>query len=187
MHDVAAKEQLGDAVKLPYSVLLRHMWECEYRGACHSTSAILFVLMSERGLRPKLCIGEVRAGGPFFDHSWVELDGKVFDVAVSLPDLSGTPVGGPVFASIDLYYGEVSDLAFGISDGEGLGADARIPFENSLNGYAEAQRREPDTGPDIWRRIVHLAPQVGLACTVLDLIEKYGNMTREYRCNCDVA
>lgn len=137
--------------------------------------------MSELGLKPQLCIGEVRARAPYFDHSWVELDGEVFDVAVSLPDLSGAGVSGPVFASVDLYYGEATELEFGISDGEGLGEAARVPFENTLNGYAEAQLREADAEPNIWARIAHLAPQVGLQCTVPELIAKYGNVRREYR------
>jgi hypothetical protein len=178
---VAAARQLSDAVTLPYRVLLRYMWESEYRGACHSTSAVLFVMLSEQGLKPKLCIGEVGAGGPYFDHSWVELDGEVFDVAVSLPEPGGMEVGGPVFASVDLYTGTATDLDFAFADGEGLGEYALVPFKATLNGYAEAQRGEPDAGPDIWRRIVHLAPQVGLTCTVPDLIAKYGEVRREYR------
>lgn len=179
--DVAAARQLSDAVTLPYRVLLRYMWECNYRGACHSTSAILFVLLSERGLAPKLCIGEVGAGGPYFDHSWVELDGEVFDVAVSLPEPGGMEVGGPVFATVDLYTGTTTDLDFAFAHGEGLGEYALVPFNTNLTGYAEAQSGEPDAGPNIWRRIVHLAPQVGLTCTAADLIAKYGKVTREYR------
>jgi hypothetical protein len=179
--DVANTKGLDERVTRPFNVLLHYMWECEYRGACHSTSAILFVLLSELGLDPKLCIGEVRAGNPYFDHSWIELDSEIFDIAVSLPELIGENVGGPVFASIDLLSVENTSLIFGISDGEGLGEDARIPFENTLNGYAEAQRREDDSSPDIWQSIVYLAPQVGLALTESDLIAKYGNMGREYR------
>lgn len=181
MRRVAEEKRLDEAVTQPYSALLRYMWELEYRGACHSTSAILFVLMSERGLSPKLCIGEVRANGPYFDHSWIELDSKIFDVAVSLPDLSGAEVGGPVFASIDLAKDAISELEFGITDGEGLGDAARVPFENTLNGYAEAQLREVDAGPNIWERIAYLAPHVGLECTIPNLIEKYGNVMREYQ------
>lgn len=181
MLDIAAARQLSDAVTLPYRVLLRYMWECEYRGACHSTSAVLFVLLSEMGLTPRLCIGEVGAGGPYFDHSWVDLDGEVFDVAVSLPEPGGEEVGGPVFASVDLYTGTTTDLDFAFANGEGLGESALVAFNATLKGYAEVQSGEPDAGPDIWRRIVHLAPQVGLTCTAPNLIAKYGEVTREYR------
>lgn len=179
--DIAAARQLSNAVTLPYRVLLRYMWECEYRGACHSTSAVLFVLLSELGLAPKLCIGEVGAGGPYFDHSWVELDGEIFDVAVSLPELDGREVGGPVFASVDLYTGTTTDLDFAFANGEGLAENALVALNFTLERYAEAQSGEPDAGPDIWRRIVHLAPQVGLMCTASNLIAKYGEVMREYR------
>lgn len=180
MLSIAADQQLGKEVTLPYQVLLRYMWEWEYRGACHSTSAILFVLLSESGLQPKLCIGEVGAGGPYFDHSWIELDGKVFDVAVSLPDTRGAQVGGPVFASVDLDTGIATSLDFAFYR-DGLGADALVPFNKTLNEYAQAQHAEPGAGPDIWHRIVYLAPLVGLTCTVPDLIAKYGAVRREYR------
>lgn len=176
----AAEQRLDDAVTRPYSVLLHYMFEHNLRGACHSTSAVLFVLMSELGLEPTLCIGEVCAGGTYFDHSWVEFNGKVFDVAVCLPDPRGAEVGGPIFASVSLDTGAASTINFAYYR-EGLGADALASFNNTLDGYAQVQRTESGAGPDIWQTIAFLAPQIGLTCTVPDLIAKYGAVRREYR------
>lgn len=104
------------------------------------------------------------------------MDDQVFDVAASLPQSGGQHVGGQVFASVDLQFVRLSDLEFGIFDGKGLCAEALIPYESTHSGYAEAQHREKDVGPDIWQRIAHLAPQVGINC-----FEKYGTVRREYR------
>lgn len=181
MGEIASQKQINEIVIRPYGVLLKYMWELNYRGACHSTSAVLYVLLSEFGLEPKLCIGEVRCAGGIFDHSWVELNGEVFDVAISLPGPGGANAGGPVFASHNLDDGKAVSVKFGIADGTGLAKTALVPLENDLEGYASEQRKIRDAGPDIWHRIIHLAPLVGLQVSLPDLSAKYGSVRREYR------
>lgn len=69
-------------------VLCKLLWRMKsgngWVGECHATSAVLYVALKELGLDPRLCVGEVDAGF-LFDHSWVELDDKIIDLAVSLP------------------------------------------------------------------------------------------------------
>ena len=53
-------------------------------GACHFISSVFHILLNEQGIENDLCIGEVTQGSQFFDHSWIEIDGKVFDIAIQL-------------------------------------------------------------------------------------------------------
>jgi hypothetical protein len=172
----------NQAVVAPYESLLRYMWSNLYQGACHSTSAVLFILFSELNLTPKLCIGEVKRGDNFFDHSWVEMDGQIFDVAVSLPQLEGRQVGGPVFASVDLYTSIRTNLLFGISDGTGLDETAQIPVNRTLFEYSVMQRPQLGFGEkDIWALSSQLAADIGLDRPSKDLQERYGHVRREFR------
>jgi len=50
--------------------------------ACLVRSALLFWLLSARGLTPMLRLGVTKTGGAFSAHAWVELDGR----AVGEPD-----------------------------------------------------------------------------------------------------
>ncbi|PHV36914.1 lasso peptide biosynthesis protein [Janthinobacterium sp. BJB304] len=182
MQKVVAKKHFSEAATEAYRALLLYVWETNCHGACHSTSAVLFILLSEMGLKPRLCIGEVRFNGPCFDHSWVELDGEVLDVAISLPLPSGRHAGGPVFASVDLHSGNPSNVKFGIAGGRGLDSDALRVSNSTLNEYAEVQRQTPDVHQDIWELTVDLAKQLDVHCTVRDLVARYGAVRREYRC-----
>ncbi len=186
MSSISLQQGVNENVTGPYSALLKYMWKGECRGACHSTSAALYIMLRELGNKPSLCIGEVRAAGPYFDHSWVELDGLVFDVAVSLPDLSenGQPVGGPVFASVDLYSTKNCELKFGIADGRGLDEKALIAYENTLADYARIQRviyRDAPNESDIWNLSEKLLQSIGMSSTSENLADKYGSIRREYR------
>ena len=42
----------------------------------------------------------------FFDHSWIELDNKIIDLACSMTLLDGQPVNAPVIFDVDSYTGE---------------------------------------------------------------------------------
>ncbi|MEK5436329.1 MULTISPECIES: lasso peptide biosynthesis protein [Paenibacillus] len=52
-------------------------------GVCHLLSSIMYVMLNEQGIESELCIGEVqRTDEPYFDHSWIEIDGKAFDLSI---------------------------------------------------------------------------------------------------------
>lgn len=73
------------------SNILETVWkimeENNWIGACHATTSIIYILLSEFGYKPKIYIGELTLPNSFnkFDHSWVEVDGKVIDLAIALP------------------------------------------------------------------------------------------------------
>lgn len=100
------------------------------------------------GMDPKLCVGEVHYVGEKFDHSWVELDGKVFDVAICAPnngetkDTHGCFAGGPVFAGIDLGTNAPAAAQFGVSSNLPLDDAAQFARESTLWDYYSMQCKE---------------------------------------------
>ena len=82
--------------------LMQYMKEQQWIGACHATTAVMFVALSEMGFSPKACVGEVKDDVVgFFDHSWIELDDKIIDLACSMTLLGGQPVNAPVIFNVD--------------------------------------------------------------------------------------
>lgn len=176
--DIAKTENVGETVSVPFIHILAYIWLTGYQGACHSTSAALFIVLREQGLSPQLTVGEVGFGEMFFDHSWVELDGFIFDAAVSLPLPGGAAPGGPVFASRSLDHTELTTLGYGDSSGLGIGVDAKPAVERSLYEYSLIQPT-----PTIWSLASSVLAAMGRDVRVDTLKAKYGSITRTFRVN----
>lgn len=160
-----------------YAVVLDFVWQNDWTGACHDSSAALFMILSEMGFSPKIIIGEVRAPAGTFDHSWIELDGKIYDVAVGFPGEDGHYVGPAVFASLNLDTGEPTELVYGVRSPNGLDDIGQQVAKANLEEYSAMQ---PE-GRTIW----DLTPPIGAACGVRlrrsDLRRRYGKVVRLVR------
>jgi hypothetical protein len=88
-----------------------------WTGACHLVSAALTVLLREQGHAAVLCIGQVgdlRMGSGAFDHSWVELDDAIYDVAILRP-FDASYALAPVVSSHHLDSRTRTGLIYGVS------------------------------------------------------------------------
>lgn len=141
------------------------------RGGCHLSSSVMYVLFSEQGISSELCIGEVqRPNGLYFDHSWVEIDGKVFDLSIQRT-LDGEQ-NAPVFAGYDLDTGYLTKFNYRF-EREGLGETAtrvcRTPFLDYLDGAVLAQS---------WGLIEKAGKSLGLNLKIAELRDRYKDTKR---------
>lgn len=107
-------------------------------GGCHSLSSILYAALCELGFSPELCIGECAVSDGSakpFDHSWVSLDGKVIDIAISLPLPHVKPFCGLVVGGIDVTTGQISVVQYGIVTGIGFGPETKVILGRSYLQY----------------------------------------------------
>lgn len=118
--------------------LLKYMKVNQWIGACHATSSVLFVALSELGYSPKLCVGEVRYNGLLFDHSWIELDSKIIDLAISMP-LQNLNISAPIVLDTNAVTLQRYDYEYGVNDGQGLDLEAKnimeVPFRIYMDSY----------------------------------------------------
>lgn len=117
--------------------LLHYMREESWIGACHATSATLFVALSEIGYSPELCVGEVSCRDFIFDHSWIKIDDKIIDLAVSMA-LQDVEVSGPIVLDKNVITMKRYDCKYGIKDGEGLDIAAERIMNMPFNNYMDA-------------------------------------------------
>jgi hypothetical protein len=160
-----------------FDVLLNMLWLNNWRGACHDTSASLYMILSEKGLKPKLIIGEVMSTTVTFDHSWVEVDGNIFDIAVSLPDKGGADVGPPIFSTLDLDSTRPTQLEYGVRTSIGLHNHGLEVADKTLDEYSKAQ----NPNDDIWSLTSLIADQCELSLDANYLKRKYGHVRRVIR------
>lgn len=160
-----------------YKTLLWLTFSRGWQGACHDTSAVLYIVLSEMGLSPTLLIGEVRGPNFIFDHSWVEFENNIFDVAVGFPSEGGGDAGPSVFASLDLRTGRTTELEYGIRSDYCLDKIGQSVSIKNLEEYSEHQ----DPGATVWDITAEVGGNMGLEFRKSDLRSKYGHVTRVAR------
>ena len=132
---VGSGENISKAVNEVFTAVLSYIDVTNCHGACHSTSAALHILLKERGIESVTKIGEVFANTCHFDHSWIEIDGAIYDAAVAYPDPRGGHVGGPIFCGIDLTDYAPHTHKYGAGSSGGLDDPARQISVLSFGAY----------------------------------------------------
>ncbi len=157
--------------------VLSWMYNHNYHGACHDTSAAMYIVLSELNLNVTLCIGEVKTGDQYFDHSWIEVGGLIYDVAVCLP-LPGQPAFPPVFASINLETKKEPTLLYGMTSPVGLDDIAQKTALITLGEYAN---NTPFDAINLWDLVKIFGKSAGLKINKEVVRQKYSCSKRSVR------
>lgn len=97
-----------------YFELLKIVELSDWKGGCHSISLMLYILLKEIGVNAELCIGEVKVNDIIFDHSWVEVNNEIFDIAISNP-LDSVFSHNPVFMGHDINNNNKITALYGVN------------------------------------------------------------------------
>jgi hypothetical protein len=101
-------------------------------------------LLVAQGLKPTLCLGEVfSSDGFYFDHSWVELEGEIYDSAISKTLIHGIGFS-PVYRGIDLSTKQPTLLAYGKPSGQGYDESASWIRKTGVAEYMNMFSNHPD-------------------------------------------
>lgn len=175
--ELACKNSKSPVTHKIYSAVLKWIYSTEYRGGCHDTSAAMYILLRESGVDCSLCIGEVATGGKFFDHSWVEISGEIYDAAACMP-LAGGTVHPPVFGSIDLDLGIKTSLGYGHSSPVGLDPTGQWVADVDLLSYSQGHESNSNK---LWNLTKELGKLAGIKINVGKIRDNYGAVYRELR------
>lgn len=169
--------ELADAFSITLEKICMESWP----GACHDTSAAMYVIFSELGFSPSLCIGEVTSIKTHFDHSWVELNGLIYDAAVCFPDTGIEFVSAPIFSSMDLSTLEKTNLVFGRHQ-SGLTEPATSISTQTLDEYSVyVQEEKGKSFADLWKTIAYISSAIGIHLDPDEIRDRYGAVRRILR------
>lgn len=139
-------------------------------GACHLLSSIMYVLLKEQSVESDLCIGEVQSpDGPYFDHSWIEINGRVFDLAIQLTD--DNTRNNPVYAGYDLGNGLITKYNYRFK-AEGLDTIGEWVYKTPFSEYMDG------AAPLGWEVIERVGRSLGLKLRKEELREQYKDTKR---------
>ncbi len=143
----------------------------QWWGACHATCAALYVCLFEIGCTADLCIGEVLGQGLYFDHSWITVDGKIIDLAISMTLLGGTPASEIIVFGNDIKAGLPPILDYGVP-GRGIEDQAKLVMEIPFVQYMDNFQDEKDGLWGVVREVLNTEIDIP------SLREKYKNTKR---------
>lgn len=118
------KNPTGFKLRNSFCALLDFIHSEDWQGACHASSTVLFSLLAAQGIESDICLGEVSFGKVYFDHSWVEIDGEIYDAAISNTLVSDL-FFPPVFRGFDLSTSQPTLLQYGTPSGRGYDENAQ--------------------------------------------------------------
>ena len=121
-----------------------------------------------QGVQSDICLGEVSFGSVYFDHSWVEVDGEIYDAAISntlVVDLYCPPV----FRGIDLSTAQPTVLRYGTPSGQGYDENALMIRSICVSDYMSMFPNHP-------HGLFGMTMLIGMAAGIyvnLDTIRRY--------------
>lgn len=179
IRDIEINNEKSKELKNTYNVILDHFSNKPMQGGCHFYSAAMHILLQEQNICSQLMIGLVKdeTFPASFSHSWLEIDGKVFDIAIMFPHyMEGQP---PVFADIDLDTNEKTLRRYGLGkelrkdDKSGQNA-LNLSISDYLDGYPQ--------GKDfLWTEIFKMGKKPLKGISIQELREKYKDKFRELK------
>ena len=133
-----------------FTATLKFVAQNQWQGACHGTSAILALLLNAGRVQAVPCLGECYADNYYFDHSWIEIDGLVYDAAIAVP-LIPSHRKPPVFAGRSVDPTSPAQVCYGVTSGKGYGADAAVVAEMPFAEYLTVDELREVASARRWR------------------------------------
>lgn len=168
--ELLVDHQGGDAIATTFAAIDDFVAENDWQGACHATSAVAFVLLRAQGIEAIPCLGEVSFGAAATDHSWIEIDDAVFDVAIARP-LVPEFARPPVLAGRHIHDGKETQLVYGSASGIAPMASAVAVARLSIGQYMDGFPAHVD---GLWGIVIELGVGMGLSLNPRELRMRYG-------------
>lgn len=175
--EVPFKHEQREKISKTFFAISDYLKKYPNPGACHLISSVMYVLLNEQGIESDLCIGEVKEENYFFDHSWIEIDGEIFDIAIQFT-LNGDK-NPPIFAGYSLQTAERTSRIYGLASLSGLDMQAKdvlkTPFTKYMDGF-------PIHKEGAWAIIKKIGKELRLKLDTKDLRNKYNKTQRKLVC-----
>jgi hypothetical protein len=160
----------SEKIELIFKEFLDITYRLDWKGACHESTAAIHILLNEVGITNTWKIGEVYANGYLFDHSWIEINKKIFDIAIA-KTLIEKAINAPIINDIDININDLHNFEYGIKSGQGLSAQTQFVMDINLSEYLSNSPINPTHGT--WAIILDIGRKLNLNLDIKILIKKY--------------
>jgi len=184
---IAIEHNLDVRIANSFCAMLELLLQTKWKGACHGTSTMFYVLLRELGYDANLCSGVISTNFWVTGHSWVELKGKVYDAACYF-SAEDTPHLMPVFNGMSLDTMQATETAYGIADAP-FDAGVHMMVNDSTVSNTMAADYVELKGISLWQALDNVCMLSGIeilkvtngVLDVRDLRDKYKDVRSELR------
>jgi len=163
---MAEKNGLDNRLAEAFCTLLKLISNYNWTGACHGASAILYVIFNELGYEPKLCAGIVATDFWTSGHSWIELNGKVYDVSCYFPNI-GTAKMMPVFHGKELDSNNDIVTQYGVSNAP-IAKDVEMVMTMEVSNVMGADYEEVGNA-NLWQVLASVCVEAKIEIPLIDI------------------
>ena len=153
--------------------VLNQIEKNDWRGACHATCSVIFVVLSEQGVKSNLILGEAKIDPAYFNHSWIEINGEIYDLAIGHP-LDGGVSYPPTIKGCNIDNTNPTEIEYGVDSGFDDDEPTKIIKSMPLTAYMDSFPLDPTLG--LWVAVLDAAHQIGLKLDVVKLRKKYNDV-----------
>lgn len=171
------KEEHAEQLKSVIIGILNYMELFDWKGACHESCGVLYVIFQELGIPVDWKLGEVlitdnelNERAIYFDHSWITYKDKIIDLAISKP-LILEIAQPPTILNVNLQSLTKTNLVYGTKSGIEDSAATDLVKVVPLTTYFNNSPMHPTLGT--WSLISSIGKKVGLTINIPELQEKY--------------
>lgn len=156
-----------------FFAVFEHSVKKAWRGACHGVSSILYILLKEQGINCQLRLGFVKADAINFPfcHSWITIDGEVFDIGLyrsnpnPLSNMMYKEVSPPIFKGVNLETNQPTPISFDVITER---VD-RIHEQLSRMTMGDYMKGWPLHKDGFWGEIVEIAEKLDITVDINEL------------------
>ncbi len=145
-----------DQVIRVFQTILEYIVQNRWQGASpHISSAVFMVLLRELEMPAKLLMGQCAIEDVVFDHSWVEIRGLVYDVAITHPVMLEKQIC-PVLAGKAVDGVGMPRVRYGVKFRPNLELEAQLiietPFSKFMENFSEYRQGLWEIAKEIGKR-----------------------------------
>lgn len=163
-----------------YKEIINFMMINNWRGACHESCGVQFLLLNELGIDCEWRLGEVTFKDKYiqnrpvcFDHSWILIDNEIFDIALlktNIPDLDTAPT----IRNKNLLTLTDPDVIYDTDSGWGDDVITKRIKTTPLSSYFNMSTMHPRLGT--WILIQKIGHKLGINSSIIELRKKYNGI-----------
>ncbi|MEG0091711.1 MAG: hypothetical protein RSA20_07810, partial [Oscillospiraceae bacterium] len=120
----------------------------------------------------QLFLGEVKHEESIFDHSWIELDGEIIDVAILL-SMQNDMIYPPILLGKSISTLHIPTANYQYQTGRGLDAEADTISRTNIATYINMY---PNSKNGLWELILQISETVNLHLDITAMQQKYSNI-----------
>jgi len=170
----------NEKLEIVISSILDFMISKNWRGACHESCGVLYVLLNELGISCEWRLGEVRFKDKAinktpicFDHSWILLDGQIIDLAICRTAAHEYDVPPTIMSKNIENLGEPA-VIYDFNSGWGDDPNTKLLKNTPLSMYFNNSPMHKTLGT--WLLIQNIANKVSHSTSIVSLRKKYSGI-----------